>query len=62
VERNPIIRYFPGQAGVGEPNRRRYPGMIRLMREQGLPTPELQIMDNQFQVVLRRPRGVQGLL
>jgi len=35
------------------------PRMIRLMREQGLPTPEFQILDNQFQVVLRRPRRVQ---
>ena len=60
MERNPIIVTFLARLGLVSRIGTGIPGMIRLMREQGLPTPEFQIMDNQFQVVLCRPRGVQG--
>ena len=60
MERNPVIVTFLARLGLVSRIGTGIPGMIRLMREQGLPTPELQIMDNQFQVVLCRLRGVQG--
>ena len=59
VERNPIIVTFLARLGLVSRIGTGIPRMIRLMREQGLPTPEFQILDNQFQVVLRRPRRVQ---
>ena len=59
MERNPIIVTFLARLGLVSRIGTGIPRMIRLMREQGSPTPEFQIMDNQFQVVLRRPRGVQ---
>jgi len=59
VERNPIIVTFLARLGLVSRIGTGIPRMIRLMREQGLPRPEFQILDSQFQVVLRRPRRVQ---
>jgi len=60
VERNPVIVTFLTKLGLMSQIGTGIPRMIRLMREQGLPTPDFQIMDNQFQVVLRRLREAQG--